>query len=103
MNAKEKWAREKLAFQFRLSNPIMKKHHHPQEFQLVENMLYNIYGPPIIRLERSDYSPTGLYWKKYHGGVWARIRNQFLFKSKEEMMLARLYIPADYELTNKII
>jgi len=105
MSKSETWARKNLPYSIRLRNTVRMrgKEKHPSDYALVTNTLYNLYGPPMIRLERSEYSPTGLYWKRNSEGRWAQIRNQFLFKNLTDLMLIKLYIPEDYEITKQVI
>lgn len=103
MNKSEAWARKRLPENIRLRNPILRGTQHPHQFILFENMLHNLYGKPIIYLEKSRFSPTGMYWKRNPEGTWARIRNEFLFADKRQAALARLYVPEDYTVVKKII
>lgn len=103
MNTSVKYMRDRLTLSYRLNNKLMRNKGHPQEFILFENLLWNLFGPPLIRLERSRWSPSGMFWKKDIDGRWARVRNEFFFKDERTAMLARLHMPADYEVTKKLI
>lgn len=103
MNASIKYMKKRLPLSFRLNNILMKHKGHPQEFLLFENLLWNIFGPPVIRLEPSRYSPSGMYWKRDPDGRWARVRNEFFFIDERTAMLSKLHMPADYHITKKLI
>ncbi len=103
MNSSVKYMSDRLTVRFRLTNILINHKCHPQEFLTFENLLWNIYGPPMIRLEPCRYSSTGLYWKRNIDGVWARVRNEFYFKDQRTAMIAKLHMPADFEITKKLI
>lgn len=103
MNEKVKYMVKRLPIKLRLNNTLMKNKGHPQEFLTFENLLWNIYGPPMIKLEVSRFSPSGMYWKKNPDGIWARVRNEFYFKDARTAALARLHMPADFEITKRLI
>lgn len=107
MNKNEEWARKRLPFKFRAKSALNNKANvvkrHPHSFVTFENFLFNVFGPPMLRLERSRWSPTGMYWKRNPDGRWLRINNEFMFVDKKEACLARLYLPAEFVTTSKTI
>lgn len=55
-------------------------------------MLHNLYGDPILVLERSRWSASGLFYKKNPEGEWMRFADTFYFKNKAMAALIRMYV-----------
>ena len=93
-----KWALNRLPYSFKLQSNKLGVNYHPQLFGLFENLLYNVYGYPAVRLSRSTENTSQLYWKKNREGVWARTDNTFHFATKEMHDMLRDYIPREYKI-----
>lgn len=96
-------AEKNLKFGFKLANRVYNRKGYSNDFTRFENFLWNVLGEPYLRLEKSRWSKTGFYWKKIPHGKWMRVKNHFYFADTKTMMMARLYLPYEFVITEKTI